>query len=87
MTATVSPLTTATPETPEEALSLADYVPYRLVTAAAAVSRLIARAYEDRFGLTIPQWRLMSVRADPARRCDPHGHGQGPGQSRGSGPC
>lgn len=64
MTATVSPLTTATPEPPEEALSLADYVPYRLVTAAAAVSRLIARAYEDKFGLTIPQWRLMSVLAE-----------------------
>ena len=64
MTATVSPLTTAMPEAPEEALSLADYVPYRLVTAAAAVTRLIARAYEDRFGLTIPQWRLMSVLAE-----------------------
>lgn len=61
MTATVSPLTTTAPEAPEDALSLADYLPYQLSTAAAAVSRLIARAYEDRFGLTIPQWRLMSV--------------------------
>ena len=66
MTATVSSLTAAAPVAPEEALSLADYVPYRLVTAAAAVSRLIARAYEDRFGLTIPQWRLMSVLAEGA---------------------
>lgn len=66
MTATVSSLTAAAPVAPEDALSLADYVPYRLVTAAAAVSRLIARAYEDRFGLTIPQWRLMSVLAEGA---------------------
>ena len=64
MTATVSPLTTALPDAAEDALSLADYVPYRLSTAASAVSRLIARAYEDRFGLTIPQWRLMSVLAE-----------------------
>jgi DNA-binding MarR family transcriptional regulator len=64
MTATVSPLTTMAPDAPEDALSLADYLPYQLSTAAAAVSRLIARAYEDRFGLTIPQWRLMSVLAE-----------------------
>ncbi len=29
-----------------------------------AVSRLIARAYEDRFGLTVPQWRLICVLAE-----------------------
>ena len=29
-----------------------------------AVSRLIARAYQDRFDLTIPQWRVMSVLAE-----------------------
>jgi DNA-binding MarR family transcriptional regulator len=28
------------------------------------VSRLIARAYEDRFGLTIPQWRLICILAE-----------------------
>ncbi|PZR36550.1 MarR family winged helix-turn-helix transcriptional regulator [Caulobacter segnis] len=66
MTATVSPITTSAPDAPEAAVSLSDYVPYRLATASAAVSRLIARAYEDRFGLTIPQWRLMSVLAEGA---------------------
>jgi len=42
-------------------LRLDDYLPYRLSVAANAVSRLVARAYEDRFGLTVPQWRLLAV--------------------------
>jgi DNA-binding MarR family transcriptional regulator len=46
---------------PESALRLDAYLPYRLSVASNAVSRLIARAYEDRFGLTIPQWRLIAV--------------------------
>lgn len=45
-------------------LKLDGYLPYRLSVAANAVSRLIARAYEDRFGLTIPQWRLIAVLAE-----------------------
>ncbi len=45
-------------------LRLDDYLPYRLSVASNAVSRLIARAYEDRFGLTIPQWRLIAVLAE-----------------------
>ena len=47
-----------------ERLQLQEYLPYRLSVAANAVSRLIARAYEDQFGLTIPQWRLMAVLGD-----------------------
>jgi DNA-binding MarR family transcriptional regulator len=54
--------------TPGEAdpstLALDDYLPFRLSVASNGVSRLIARAYEDRFGLTIPQWRLMAVLAE-----------------------
>ena len=42
-------------------LRLDDYLPYRLSVAANAASQLIARAYVDRFGLTVPQWRLMAV--------------------------
>lgn len=42
-------------------LRLDRYLPYRLSVASNAVSRLIARAYEDRFGLTIAQWRLIAV--------------------------
>lgn len=45
-------------------LRLQDYLPYRLSVASNAVSQLIARAYEDRFGLKIPQWRLIAVLAD-----------------------
>lgn len=52
------------PEGAPEALRLDSYLPYRLSVASNAVSRLIARAYEDRFGLTIPQWRLMTVLAE-----------------------
>jgi DNA-binding MarR family transcriptional regulator len=46
------------------ALRLDGYLPYRLSVASNAVSRLIARAYEARFGLTIPQWRLIAVLAE-----------------------
>lgn len=46
------------------ALRLDAYLPYRLSVASNAVSGLIARAYEDRFGLTVPQWRLMCVLAE-----------------------
>ena len=42
-------------------LALDDYLPYRLSVAANAVSDLIAGAYRARFGLSIPQWRLVAV--------------------------
>ncbi|WP_397414304.1 MarR family winged helix-turn-helix transcriptional regulator [Phenylobacterium sp.] len=48
----------------ESGLELDQYLPYRLSVASNAVSGLIARAYEDRFGLTIPQWRLLCVLAE-----------------------
>ncbi len=48
----------------EGGLLLDSYLPYRLSVASNAVSGLIARAYEDRFGLSIPQWRLVCVLAE-----------------------
>jgi DNA-binding MarR family transcriptional regulator len=39
-------------------------LPYRLAVAAESVSRVIARAYQDRFGLTVPQWRILANLAD-----------------------
>lgn len=48
----------------DQALQLDRYLPYRLSVASNAVSGLIARAYEDRFGLSIPQWRLICVLAE-----------------------
>jgi DNA-binding MarR family transcriptional regulator len=50
--------------TRDEDLKLDAYLPYRLSVASNAVSGLIARAYQDRFGLTIPQWRLICVLAE-----------------------
>jgi DNA-binding MarR family transcriptional regulator len=50
--------------TAKKRLRLQDYLPYRLSVAANAVSKLIARAYEDRFDLKIPEWRLVAVLAD-----------------------
>ncbi|HTX23599.1 MAG TPA: MarR family winged helix-turn-helix transcriptional regulator [Steroidobacteraceae bacterium] len=49
---------------PKRRLRLQNYLPYRLSVAANAVSQLIARAYQDRFHLKIPQWRLIAVLAD-----------------------
>lgn len=46
---------------PAKPLRLDDYLPYRLSVAANAVSELIAGAYKARFGITIPQWRLVAV--------------------------
>ena len=43
---------------------LADFLPYRLSVASNAVSDLIAREYRTRFGLKIPEWRLMAVLGD-----------------------
>ena len=48
----------------EDGLQLDGYLPYRLSVASNAVSSLIARAYQDRFGLSIPQWRLVCVLAE-----------------------
>ena len=47
-----------------EGLRLDAYLPYRLSVASNEVSRLIARAYEDRFGLSGPQWRLICILAE-----------------------
>jgi DNA-binding MarR family transcriptional regulator len=52
------------PKSAKKRLRLQDYLPYRLSVAANAVSKLIARAYEDQFDLKIPEWRLIAVLAD-----------------------
>ena len=43
------------------ALSLHDYLPYRLVVASNQVSRVVARAYQTRFGLTVWEWRVIAL--------------------------
>lgn len=42
-------------------LDLANFLPYQLSVASNAVSDRVARIYQARFGLKIPEWRLMAV--------------------------
>src|SRR5689334_12108617 len=44
-------------------LELDRFLPYRLSVLSNIVSTAIAGAYQDRFGLTIPEWRVMAVLA------------------------
>ncbi|MGB5078871.1 MAG: MarR family winged helix-turn-helix transcriptional regulator [Sphingorhabdus sp.] len=45
----------------KQQLKLAEFLPYQLSITSNAVSDLISRAYRGRFGLKIPEWRLMAV--------------------------
>ncbi len=47
--------------TKSKTLRLRDFMPYRLSVAANAVSRVIATTYEDQFGLSRHEWRLIAV--------------------------
>jgi DNA-binding MarR family transcriptional regulator len=42
-------------------LDLDRFLPYRLSVLSNTVSSAIAREYSDRFGLSIPEWRVMAV--------------------------
>lgn len=42
-------------------LILEDFLPYRLSILSNTVSSTIARAYDKRFGLSIPEWRVIAV--------------------------
>lgn len=42
-------------------LNLDQFLPYRLSIASNALSERIAEEYQSRFGLKIPEWRLMAV--------------------------
>ena len=44
-----------------ERLDLDHFLPYRLSVLSNKVSDAIARHYSDRFGLSIPEWRVMAV--------------------------
>src|SRR6185295_15856376 len=45
----------------EQRLDLEHFLPYRLSVLSNRVSDAIARQYSDRFGLSIPEWRVMAV--------------------------
>jgi len=42
-------------------LILEDFLPYRLAILSHTVSTSIARAYDQRFGLSIPEWRVIAI--------------------------
>ncbi len=42
-------------------LDLAGFLPYRLSVLANRVSRTLAAEYSARFGLSVPEWRVMAV--------------------------
>jgi len=48
-------------EKPDKELILEDFLPYRLAILSHTVSSLIARVYDKRFGLTIPEWRVIAI--------------------------
>lgn len=43
------------------ALILKDFFPYRLAILSHTVSSLLARVYDKRFELTIPEWRVIAI--------------------------
>lgn len=48
-------------EETDKDLILEDFLPYRLAILSHTVSGLIARVYDKRFGLTIPEWRVIAI--------------------------
>lgn len=42
-------------------LILEDFLPYRLSVTSHSVSTNIARVYEKRFGVSIPEWRVIAI--------------------------
>lgn len=51
----------------EPIIRLQHFLPYRLSVASNAVSARIARAYQERFGLSVPEWRLVAILAELRR--------------------
>jgi len=47
----------------QETLDLDGFLPFQLSVTANAVSDVIARAYRNRFGLRVPEWRLIAILA------------------------
>jgi DNA-binding MarR family transcriptional regulator len=45
-------------------LTLQSFLPYRLSVASNAVSERVARVYQARFGLKVPEWRVLAVVAE-----------------------
>jgi DNA-binding MarR family transcriptional regulator len=49
------------PDSDRAGFALEHFLPYRLSVLTNTMSRAFARAYGQRFGLSIPEWRVMAV--------------------------
>jgi len=61
MTLPARPEASVAPSPAEGVLILEDFPPYRLNVLASIVSQGFARLYSERFGIGIPQWRVVAV--------------------------
>ena len=50
-----------TVESMDDALNLEDFLPYRLSVLSHTISTTIAKAYETKFGISIPEWRVIAI--------------------------
>lgn len=50
-----------TVESMNEALNLEEFLPYRLSVLSHTISTTIAKAYEAKFGVSIPEWRVIAI--------------------------
>ena len=48
-------------EIEDKELILEDFLPYKLAILSHTVSSLVAHVYDKRFGLTIPEWRVIAI--------------------------
>ncbi len=48
-------------DNPADELALERFLPYRLSILAQTVSGALSKQYGERFGLSVPQWRVMAV--------------------------
>jgi len=49
------------PEQGDDSFKLEEFLPYQLSVTANRVSRMFAKRYQEEFGLSIPEWRVLVV--------------------------
>ena len=57
------PVSNRTAEPRVAPIRLEQFLPYRLSVLANTVSRSLAQVYSERYGLTVPEWRVLAVLA------------------------